>query len=196
MWHLWKPSDEIVRAFLDRQRALPLTYAAVGGTRAQAPPGYDLDHNRIQIGAGRAAFDAGCEALRQWKMFPPEWTRIFPPNPPIREEQALALLAHAMGFYWLNASRIVYVIQEEKPVRRFGFAYGTLPEHVERGEERFLIEWLEDDTVWYDIRAFSQPRYWMVRLGYPVARSLQRRFARESKAAMQQAVRDSMASEA
>jgi uncharacterized protein (UPF0548 family) len=26
------------------------------------------------------------------------------------------------------------------PVRRFGFAYGTLPDHVESGEERFTVE--------------------------------------------------------
>ena len=83
------------------------------------------------------------------------------------------------------AARIVYVIEEP---RRFGFAYGTLPGHVERGEERFCVEWQGDDTVWYDREAFSQPRYWMVRLGKPIARRVQRRFGRESKAAMLRAV--------
>jgi uncharacterized protein (UPF0548 family) len=72
-------------------------------------------------------------------------------------------------------------------VRRCGFAYGTLPHHVERGEERFSVEWHPDDTVWYDVRAFSRPRYWPVRLAFPLARWLQRRFVTESKAAMQKA---------
>lgn len=72
--------------------------------------------------------------------------------------------------------------------RRFGFAYGTLPAHVEEGEERFCIELHDDGTVWYDLRAFSRPRYWPVRLGKPLARRLQRRFARESQAAMYHAV--------
>ena len=64
--------------------------------------------------------------------------------------------------------------------RRFGFAYGTLPDHVECGEERFMIEWLADDSVWYDILAFSRPRHPLVRLSSPLARMLQKRFARES----------------
>jgi len=87
--------------------------------------------------------------------------------------------------WFLNAARIVYVIDEP---RRFGFAYGTLPGHAERGEERFLIEWLTDDTVWYDLDAISRPRYWAARVAYPVARRLQRRFARLSKASMAAAV--------
>jgi uncharacterized protein (UPF0548 family) len=69
-------------------------------------------------------------------------------------------------------------------VRRFGFAYGTLPDHIERGEERFLIERQPDDSVWYDILAFSQPRHPLVRAGFLYARRLQKRFARDSLAVM------------
>jgi uncharacterized protein (UPF0548 family) len=88
--------------------------------------------------------------------------------------------------WWLNAARIVYVIDEP---RWFGFAYGTLPGHVERGEERFSVEWLDDDTVWYDLMAFSRPHYWGARLVKPLARRLQRRFVGLSKAEMCKAVR-------
>jgi uncharacterized protein (UPF0548 family) len=31
----------------------------------------------------------------------------------------------------------VYVIEEGELVKKFGFAYGTLAEHAESGEERF-----------------------------------------------------------
>jgi hypothetical protein len=42
---------------------------------------------------------------------------------------------------------------------RYGFAYGTLPEHAEAGDERFAVELRpEDETVWYDIYAFSRPK--------------------------------------
>ena len=85
----------------------------------------------------------------------------------------------------LSAARVVYTVAEEAEVRRFGFAYGTLPDHVEKGEERFLIEWnTSDDTVWYDIFAFSKPRHPLVRMGFPYARMLQKRFARNSLAVM------------
>jgi hypothetical protein len=66
---------------------------------------------------------------------------------------------------------------------------GTLPGHAESGEERFTVEWREaDGAVWYDILAFSRPRQLLARLGYPFARRLQRRFARDSAAAMRRPV--------
>src|SRR5262249_42824659 len=112
----------------------------------------------------------------------------------IQEGNVVAMLARVFCVWWLNACRIVYVFDESEPVRRFGFAYGTLPGHVERGEERFSVEWLADDTVWYDLRAFSRPRYWLTRLGYPLARRVQRRFARDSLAAMREAIAASLGS--
>jgi uncharacterized protein (UPF0548 family) len=56
------------------------------------------------------------------------------------------------------------------------------------GEERFSIEWHSDDAVWYDLLAFSRPGHWLIWLGYPCARRLQRRFALASLAAMVRAV--------
>ena len=80
-------------------------------------------------------------------------------------------------------------IDEAGLPRRFGFAYGTLPSHVERGEERFLIEQDDAGQVWYEIAAFSRPRHWLARLGYPLVRRYQSKFRRESAAAMQAFVR-------
>ena len=42
-------------------------------------------------------------------------------------------------------ARVVYVIDE--PLRK-GFAYGTLPGHPETGEEAFIVEYRDDDSVW------------------------------------------------
>ena len=64
----------------------------------------------------------------------------------------VAILVHAFGLWSLNACRIVYVMDdhEDAGVRRFGFAYGTLAEHAESGEERFSVEWNRSDgAVWY-----------------------------------------------
>lgn len=88
----------------------------------------------------------------------------------------------------MNACRIVYVVDVvggADNVRRCGFAYGTLPDHGAVGEERFMVEWRPaDDSVWYDLYALSRPGHPLARLGYPLARGLQRRFARASKRAM------------
>ena len=59
-----------------------------------------------------------------------------------------------------------------------------LPDHVERGEERFTIEWQADDSVWYDILAFSRPQHLIAKLAFPYVRRLQKRFAMDSLNAM------------
>ena len=186
MWRLSRPTNDQVRRHLERERSLQFSYEAVGATRTgRTPAGFDRDHNRERLGAGPAAFAAACDAIRGWKMFAAPLAWAEPAGVPIAAGEVVGVVAHAVGLWWLNAARIVYVIDEP---RRFGFAYGTLPGHVERGEERFSVEWLDDDTVWYDLLAFSRPRYWGARLARPVARVLQQRFVRLSKAAMRDAV--------
>jgi uncharacterized protein (UPF0548 family) len=52
-----------------------------------------------------------------------------------------------------------------------------------------LVEWdRSDDSVWYDILAFSRPRHFLARLGYPWMRRAQKRFGRESAAVMRRTV--------
>ncbi len=159
MWSLRKPSQAHIQAFLADRQSDHFAYDEVGASRDGGPAGYDLDHYRVRLGEGAAAFSAACAALRQWRMFPRRWTEIRPAIPPLKPGAAVAVLACVFGVWWLNACRIVYVVDEMEPVHRFGFAYGTLPAHVERGEARYTIEWDKNDIVWYDIRAFTRPRY-------------------------------------
>ncbi len=65
----------------------------------------------------------------------------------------------------------VYTVDE--PQRR-RFAYGTLAGHPERGEELFLVELSDDETVTLEIRAFSRPALWWSRAATPAARLVQR----------------------
>ena len=184
MWFFTRPSEETVLAFRLEQARLPFSYPEVGASAREPPAGYTLDHNRVQLGAGQAVFDAACAALRRWQQFPAPWIEVHPATTPLQEGRTVAVLARAFGLWWLNAARIVYVIEEMSPVRRFGFAYGTLPGHAEYGEERFSIEWHSNDSVWYDLLAFSRPHALPARLAFPLTRRLQKRFARESQAAM------------
>jgi uncharacterized protein (UPF0548 family) len=122
-------------------------------------------------------------------MFSMPWVNLHSSSAPIQVGTDVAVSAHHFGFYSLNACRIVYVVDDDDPMKRFGFAYGTLVEHAESGEERFTVEWnRDDDRVWYDILAFSRPRQMLARLGYPLSRSLQKKFANGSKLAMLQSV--------
>ena len=190
MLSLRKPSAESIGPFLEAQARLPFSYAAVGATAETPPAGYAVDHTRIKLGEGEPVFRSAIVALRRWEQFHLGWVEAWSPNTPIKSGEVVAVMGRAIGLWWLNACRIVYVVDDSGPISKFGFAYGTLPGHVESGEERFLIEWDRgDNSVWYDILAFSRPNHFLTRLGYPFVRRTQKRFARDSAAAMFKAVR-------
>ena len=191
MFRLTAPSEDEVGHFLAARKDSGFSYPEVGRSATVIPAGYDVDHNRVQIGRGALTWQRAVEAIRAWQMFSMAWVRLYWPSAPIQVGTDVAFLVRHFGFYSLNACRIVYVVDEDGPVKRFGFAYGTLTEHAERGEERFTVEWMRgEDQVWYDILAFSRPREMLARLGYPLSRSLQRKFVEGSKLAMRVAVGD------
>jgi uncharacterized protein (UPF0548 family) len=176
-----KPSSRIISRFLETQRSCELTYAQVGCTREGSIKGFNCDQYRVKLGNGETVFATACEAIRCWRMFPAPWTQVIQEHG-VRANETVAVLIKAFGLWWLNSTRIVYVV--DNCDRRLGFAYGTLPGHIECGEERFLVEWDENDAVWYDLRAVSRPRHWATRLGYPLTRLQQSRFAHDSQRAM------------
>ena len=189
MFLLRQPTEEVVRHFISTQRELPFSYPEVAATQGAAPNGYNIDHNRLCLGEGRETFMRASDALSRWRHFELGWASVLPHGSAMQAGTVVAVQAYAFGIWSLNACRIVYTINEDGPVKRFGYAYGTLPAHAECGEECFKVELLEDGSVWYDIFAFSRPQHWLVKLGAPFGRRLQKRFARESLASMQVASR-------
>ena len=179
MFFLTEPSDFTINKFIAEQRDCPFTYSAVGATNGTPPEGFIVDHNRIQLGCGSQVYERALSALQQWEQFDLGWVSIVPKSVPIEVGATVAVKARAFGSWSLNATRIVYLVNESSPNERFGFAYGTLPDHVECGEERFMVEF-HKETVWYDILAFSKPQHPLVKVSYPLARKLQKRFARDS----------------
>ncbi len=193
MWSLRKPSAELIERFLDSQRSLPFSYSFVGATAAKPPVGFVVDRTHIRLGSGEAAFLAAKNALRRWDHFRLGWVEAWPGDTPIAAGEVVGIVARVAGTWWLNACRIVYVIDESgagaDPITRFGFAYGTLPDHIATGEERFLVEWdRAADCVSYEIVAVSRIRHPLAQLGYPVVRRVQRRFGRDSAAAVKRTV--------
>ena len=188
MFKINEPSERDVAKFIESQRDLDFTYAAVGATNTTPPvAGFTVDHNRIQLGFGENVFRRGIEVLKNWRQFDLGWVTIVPRGVRLEVGAIVAVKARAFGSWSLSAARVIYMIEEP---RRFGFAYGTLPDHVECGEERFLIEWMDDDSVWYDILAFSKPRHPLVRMSAPLARMLQKRFVRDSQERVRQDLHD------
>ncbi len=189
MFRLTLSSVAEISNFISEQEHSFFSYPEVGASAGGRPDGYNVDHNRVLLGSGEEVWDRAVKAVRSWQMFNLSWVRLHWPTAPIEIGTNVAVVVHHFGFYSLNACRIVYLVNENGPVKRYGFAYGTLVEHAERGEERFTVEWnREKNEVWYDILAFSRPKKLAAKLGYPFSRFLQAKFATDSKAAMVKAV--------
>jgi uncharacterized protein (UPF0548 family) len=188
MFLVHRPSKREVDAFLASQQDKKFSYREVGASQDRAPQEYTVDHNRVQLGHGVRIFERAVEAIRHWRMFEMPWISLCWPETPIEVGGTVAVLTSHFGFWSLNACRIVYVIDDRDSSRRYGFAYGTLTEHAEIGEERFSVEFHpEDESVWYDLYAFSRPAG-LARAAYPLSRLLQMRFVSDSKMAMRRAV--------
>jgi uncharacterized protein (UPF0548 family) len=173
-----RPSRDVIDRFLADSEKLPLSYGPVGLIDV-AVPGYDFDEVFVSIGHGRDDFVRAREALRAWTQFNLGWVEVFPRMAPVAPGTVVAVLIRHLGFWSLNGSRIVYTRGDGET--RFGFAYGTLTNHAERGEELFEVTMQPDSgEVTYRIRAASRPRAALTKAGYPIARLLQARFRRDS----------------
>jgi uncharacterized protein (UPF0548 family) len=191
MFFLTRPTAQRIDRFRRMAEQDTFSYPEVGATLREAIPSrYNIDHNRIRLGEGLALFEHAYGVLEAWKIFELGWMELLHPPEPVAAAQTVLVLAHTFGLYSLSANRIIAMIdKDDGQIWRRGFSYGTLRHHVERGEERFSVEYhRHDDSVWYDILAFSVPRHPLARLGYPLSRAAQRRFATDSKAAMVSAV--------
>ena len=90
---LRRPSAAEVAEFLSRQADLAFSYADVGATRSSAPDGYNVDHNRIKLGEGEAAFTRAVASVRRWEMFNIGWVTLCWPEAPIEIGQVLGILS-------------------------------------------------------------------------------------------------------
>ena len=188
-------SDSKWKAFIAQQSAQSFSYAEVGATAGAMPDGYSAYRGREGLGCGEACFRHAKSALDEWRQLRLGWLDVFPKGVPLKAGEVVAVGARIAGIWSLNACRIIYVIDQQVPIARYGFAYGTLPDHVAVGEERFVVEWdPTDDRVWFEIAVFSRPKHWLARIGYPALVYVQRRFRREAPRAMRQAIDSQIAS--
>lgn len=161
--------------------------ARSSGLRNRQRPGFRHDRLRTRLAQGRPAFELAIQKFKAWKQFDLGWTRVANPQAQISLGQIVALEVHSLGLWSLNLSQIVEL--EEEEAHCFGFIYKTLEDHVEEGEERFLLTFDETTgVVCYETEAISRPRSLLALLGYPVTRAFQHRFVRDSHRRMREEV--------
>ncbi len=112
-----------------------LTYAPAGVSMGGlVPPGLSRRHWTTPL-EGANAFERAAEALRTWAMHRGAWLRIAADGPIAIGTNVAFSAPLPIGFID-GTCRIVVVVDEPN---RYGFAYGTLSVHPERGEESFVV---------------------------------------------------------
>jgi uncharacterized protein (UPF0548 family) len=161
-----RPLDEQQAAAL---RASPLSYLRQGVPTGEAPKGF----HRLNYSAtlARRDFDAAARDLFEWRMHSRAGLQVQASDIPLRPK-TVVLMRWGLGVLSVKIPcRVLEVIAE--PERR-GFTYGTLPGHPEAGEERFLLEHLDDGRIQFTITASSRPASALAKLTGPVSRVAQR----------------------
>jgi uncharacterized protein (UPF0548 family) len=111
------------------------------------------------------------DAIRTWQAHRHAGLNVTPANAAL-EQGRTVVVSRSVGPALIAAPcRIVYVTSSDE---RFGFAYGTLPGHPERGEEAFHVVQRQDGTVAVEIVVFSVHADLPTRLAGPAARLIQR----------------------
>lgn len=151
-----------------RQLSYPpyLQLATLKLARGQSPADLGLrrwtitDHSEV-LGHGEDVFAAASERLLTWQAHA---------HARVRAERLGNLVRLHVG----PTTSSCLILREERSATRTTLVYGTLPVHVESGEEAFLIDLAPDGTVTGRVIAFSRHAWWLAKLGGPVARAVQR----------------------
>jgi uncharacterized protein (UPF0548 family) len=168
--HLGRRSDAQLDAMLERALRDQLSYDHVGSTLDPASVGTGRMRERVRtLGRGRRCFDTAVAALRGWACHTGP-TTVHPRSAPVEEGTTVLVVLRVSPASIVVANRIVAVVDEPA---RFGFAYGTLKGHQERGEEAFLVELLGDDSVRATVRVDAAPATPAAHLAAPALPALQ-----------------------
>lgn len=154
----------------DRLAEAELTYSEVGATADSLPARYHHLTRHVMIGRGQHVFADAAADVVGWEVQLRAGLTVSA-SAPTALPGTVAMLGLGRGPLRLGAPcRVVYAVDQP---RRRGFAYGTLPGHPECGEEAFIVEHHDDDTVSFTITAFSRPSTAIARLAGPVERLIQ-----------------------
>lgn len=118
------------------------------------------DEKRI-LGSGKKCFDEASNRLLSWQAH--EFAGV----------HVSTTGAESVSLRFGPTNSPCLILKRETLAARTVLVYGTLPGHVETGEEAFIIDLAADGTVYGRCIAFSRPAWIWARLGAPVARRVQ-----------------------
>ncbi|MBC9956182.1 DUF1990 domain-containing protein [Yimella sp. cx-51] len=151
-----------------RLLAAPLSFTRAARSEGEAPAGYN--HLSRSVTLTRRDFDGAARHLFEWQMHCKAGLRVQASDIPLHQDTVVLMQWGPAPLALRIPCRVLEVIDEP---RRRGFAYGTLPGHPEAGEERFILEQLEDGRILFTITAYSRPASTLAKVGGPITRAAQ-----------------------
>jgi uncharacterized protein (UPF0548 family) len=156
---------------VDDLKSAEPTYSDVGATLAgKRPDRFHHDRYETMLSQGPETFQRAVTGLKTWKAHRLPGMRVFPDHQEITTGATVVVTLGTPIVALALPCRIVSVIDGQT---RWGFAYGTLPDHPEEGEEAFTVSMSPDQSVRFEIEAFSRPDDPLVRLSGPIGRGIQ-----------------------
>ncbi|CAA6656050.1 unnamed protein product [Spirodela intermedia] len=166
---------------------------------ALARGGFHVNRARVLLGSGADTFRRAKSALCAWRHFRLGWAFV-EEETPVEKGTKFCVCVKEILPWMAMPLQIAYVADASSggesaglasgtgELRRpsgnskasFSFGSGTLRGHLLAGEERFSVEWDDNDQVFYEIFSFSKPAHMLSAIGYPYVRLRQKHFAQES----------------
>lgn len=156
------------------------------------PVGMSDDRLEVVLGVGNEVWDRARRALDEWTHFALPWAAASTGGSPPRPGLEVLVHARRLGLEMRVGCRVIETHDTVTPDRHtYGFTYGTLRSHLQRGEESFEV-WRDaaTDEVGYTIHAMAAPGRWY---SWPAKRIIDHyrgRFRSDSAAAVARAVKD------
>lgn len=167
-----RPDRATLDRLVDVSASAPVTYDHVGSTLGgPAAVGRRPRTRSLTIGDEPELFDAAVAALRAWACHRGIGARIHPPAATLTVDSTVLVVLPVAAVTIVVPNRIVAVVDEAD---RFGFAYGTLPGHQERGEESFVVEREPDGRVVASVTVDAVAATALARLAAPAVAAIQR----------------------
>nr|XP_010918177.1 UPF0548 protein At2g17695 isoform X2 [Elaeis guineensis] len=155
--------------------------------------GFFINRARVLLGSGPLTFRLAKSALLSWTHFRLGWAFV-DSETPIETGVKFCVCVKELLPWVMMPLQVAYVTDiftprptpieaaASRPIKScFGFGGGTLQGHLlQAGEERFSIEWDENDQIWYETFSFSKPAHFLSVIAYPYVQLRQKHFAQQS----------------
>jgi len=149
-----RPTTDLLEELRIDQLHTDLTYDAIGQTLSgNTPSGFRSFSVERELDSRPDAMKRARSAIRDWAGHHRAGVVVHPGRAPLDAGVVVTMAARTFGLWTTSCWRIVHMFDTE---HEFGFVYGTLPHHVEIGEEAFVARRRDDGTVVIRVSGFSR----------------------------------------